>query len=174
MIEMWFPISDVPAEGKEYVFDDQTLWREAWKAFSIDLTPVRDLVAEVTILPQSDNAALVRGTLKGAVSMPCDRCMGEFVLEVDETFDAYEQLPESDEELDEEPRIRLDSGQLQLNIAAILWEEFAVTLPIKPLCAEECKGMCAKCGQDLNKGTCDCEQDEGDERLAVFRNLKIK
>lgn len=174
MIEMWFPISDIPAEGREYTFDDQTLWREAWKKFSIDLTPVNDLIAVVSIMPQSDDGALIRGTLKGAVSMPCDRCTAEYVLEIDESFDAFEQLPESDEELDEEPRIRVDNSQLQLNMGGILWEEFAVALPIKPLCSGDCKGICPNCGADLNKSTCECDQNEGDERLAVFRNLKIK
>lgn len=172
MIDMWVPISDISPEGKEFTFDDQSVWRNGWKEFSVDVEPKEDLVAEVTILPQSEDAALVRGTLKGAVTLQCDRCMASFSMSIDEAFDVYEQIP--DGEYDEEPRVRKESGQLQLNMGAILWEEFAVTLPVKPLCADTCKGMCPKCGKDLNTDTCDCNQDEGDERLAVFRNLKIK
>ncbi len=172
MIDQWIPIGDIPQEGEEFSFDDQTFWEDGWKEFSIPAKVREALVAAVTVLPQTDGAALVRGTLQGSVLLPCDRCMGDFILVIDETFDVYEQLPDG-EDFDEEPRIRKESGQLQLNIGAILWEEFAVTLPVKPLCDEGCKGMCPKCGKDLNEGICTCEREEGDERLAVFRNLKI-
>lgn len=174
MIELWMPISDISAQGREFTFDDQELWREGWKEYSIPVSPVRDFVAVVHIMPQAENGALVRGTLKGAVSMPCDRCTGKFTLEIDEQFDTFEQLPVPGEELDEEPRVRMENGQLQLDMGAILWEEFAVSLPAKPLCSEGCQGMCPGCGKDLNEGPCKCGRDEGDERLAVFRNLKIK
>ncbi|CCH48849.1 DUF177 domain-containing protein [Pseudodesulfovibrio piezophilus] len=172
MPDQWIAMSDISAEGREMTFDDQSLWHEGWKEFSIDVQPCEDLVAQVFILPQGENAALVRGTLKGSVRMACDRCIESFTLPIETTFDSYEALPE--EEDDEEPRVRTESGQLQLNIGAILWEEFAIILPVKPLCSDGCKGMCPKCGKDLNKEACACEQDEGDERLAVFRNLKIK
>ncbi len=94
MIELWIPISDIPADGREFTFDDQALWREGWKAFSIAVKPQQDLIAEVTILPQSGDGALVRGSLKGSVLLPCDRCMDSFVFEIDEQFDAFEQLPD--------------------------------------------------------------------------------
>jgi len=172
MLELWIPISDLSPEGKTLTIDDQALWREGWKEFSLDIAPARDLVAEVTIYPQAGDGALVRGTLKGAVSLPCDRCAESFPLDVDIEFDAYEQLP--DGEGGEEPRVRVVNGQTQLDLGAILWEEFSLALPIKPLCSEECQGICPGCGKDLNKGSCECDQDEGDERLAVFRDLKIK
>jgi len=173
MIDQWISISDISPEGKDFTFDDQTIWRDGWKEFSIAAKPGENLVGQMNILPQADNGALVRGSLKGSVTLSCDRCMADFVMAIDETFDIFEQLPDG-EDFDDEPRIRKESGQLQLNVGAILWEEFAVTLPVKPLCSEGCKGMCPNCGKDLNKENCQCEQDEGDERLAVFRNLKIK
>lgn len=172
MIELWMPISEIPAEGRDYTFDDQALWQDGWKEFSIPVRAKKDLVAEVNVMPQQNESALVRGTLKGTVVISCDRCTAGFDLEIEETFDAFEQLP--DGEYDEEPRVRVESGELQLNIGAILWEEFALALPVKPLCSEDCKGMCPDCGKDLNKGDCECDRDEGDERLAVFRNLKLK
>jgi uncharacterized protein len=172
MFELWLPISDIAAEGRSFTFDDQAFWREGWREFNLGVRPGRDLVAEYTVMPQSDNGALVRGRLNGSVNMACDRCTGPFELDIDVEFDAFEMLP--DGEYDGEPRVRLENGQLQLDMGAILWEEFALTLPFKPLCSEDCKGICPGCGVDLNSGKCECKQEEGDERLAVFRNLKIK
>lgn len=172
MPELWIPISDIPAQGRDMIFDDQALWREGCEAFSLDVAPGRDLVAVVTIMPQSDGGALVRGTLKGSVFMPCDRCAARTEVEIDSSFDLFEQAIES--EAGEEPRMREEGGELQLDIGALLWEEFSLSLPVKPLCSEECKGVCPGCGRDLNSESCECVEDEGDERLAVFRNLKVK
>jgi len=172
MFELWIPIGEIPAEGRGFSFADQALWHRAWKGFSLAIEPGRDLEAQVTIMPQAGNGALVRGQLNGSVNIACDRCAVPFELEIDVSFDAFEQLP--DEDFDEEPRVREENGELQLNMGAILWEEFALALPVKPLCSEDCKGVCPGCGKDLNSQKCECDQEEGDERLAVFRNLKIK
>lgn len=172
MPNQWIAISDIAHEGRDFVFDDQALWLDGIKEFKLAVKPGKDIVATATIMPQSDDGALVRGSISGSVMVPCDRCAEDYEFAFEESFDTFEQLPDGDE--DEEPRVRMESGQLQLDIGAILWEEFALVLPVKPLCDEGCKGVCAGCGADLNKGNCDCDRDEGDERLAVFRNLKIK
>lgn len=173
MLDLWIPISDISPQGKAFTFDDQELWRQGWAEFAIPLAPGRDLVAEVTVQPQAGEGALVRGSLAGSVMIPCGRCAEPFEFVIDETFDVYEHLPDAEGD-DDEPRVRVVSGQLQLDMGAVLWEAFALALPVRPLCSESCRGVCPKCGKDLNKGGCDCVQDEGDERLAVFRNLKIK
>nr|WP_041916016.1 DUF177 domain-containing protein [Pseudodesulfovibrio mercurii] len=173
MVENWLTISDIAAEGKDFTFDDQDFWRDAWRRFKLDLRPGRDLVAEFSVLPQSDDGALVRGTLTGSVQLACDRCAEYFDYAIEAQFDAFEQLPDGGES-DGEPRMRVENGLLQLDIGAILWEEFALALPFKPLCSEECAGICPGCGANLNTGQCTCQPEEGDERLAVFRDLKIK
>lgn len=171
MLDLWIPINDIAPEGKTFVFDDQALWRDGWKAFALPLAPGRDLVAEVTVQPQN-RGALVRGSITGSVMIPCDRCAEPFAFEIDESFDVYEHLPEA--ESDDEPRVRMENGRLELDMGAVLWEAFALALPVKPLCSASCKGVCPQCGRNLNEGPCDCKREEGDERLAVFRNLKIK
>jgi uncharacterized protein len=172
MLELWIPISEIHDEGEGLTFADQVLWHEAWKEFSLPVEPARDLEAVVTIMPQGGDGALIRGTLRGSVKLVCDRCTELFEFDVDVNFDIFEKIP--DEEIGEEPRVRELNGELQLDIGAILWEEFLLALPVKPLCSEGCKGVCSGCGKDLNSQKCECNKEIGDERLAVFRNLKIK
>ena len=49
----------------------------------------------------------------------------------------------------------------------------AVSLPVKVVCGEDCKGLCPKCGANLNRETCDCEKQWEDPRFAVLKKLKI-
>ena len=53
-------------------------------------------------------------------------------------------------------------------------EQFYLALPMKPLCREDCKGLCAQCGTNLNTGTCDCAPVWEDPRLAALKAIRGK
>jgi uncharacterized protein len=46
-------------------------------------------------------------------------------------------------------------------------------LPAKPLCRDDCAGLCATCGIDRNHGSCDCHTEELDPRWAALRSLEL-
>ncbi|MRR10305.1 DUF177 domain-containing protein, partial [bacterium] len=56
-----------------------------------------------------------------------------------------------------------------------LWPELReavlLALPLKPLCREDCRGICPACGRDLNEGSCGCREDRGDHRWDKLREL---
>jgi uncharacterized protein len=52
-------------------------------------------------------------------------------------------------------------------------EQFVLSLPAKVLCDFACKGLCPRCGANLNLEECGCVEDEGDPRMAVFKNIKL-
>ncbi len=52
-----------------------------------------------------------------------------------------------------------------------LTEQILLELPLKHLCKEDCKGLCPKCGTDLNKGSCSCDTSDPDPRFDVLRKL---
>lgn len=58
-----------------------------------------------------------------------------------------------------------------VDLAAVFGEELLLELPTKLLCKEDCKGLCPKCGVDLNHGSCNCSHKEVDPRLAVLKAL---
>ncbi len=171
MSEIWITLNDIPEEGKDLVFDDQTFWTESWKKFNIDARPASPLISEVFILPQ-DNGCLVRGKTSGAITLICDRCTADYKQNISTEFEEFEQVATA-EDPEPSPVVKTKEG-LKIEIGALLWEHFVMALPVKPLCNNSCKGLCFKCGADLNKGECTCKKEEGDPRLAVFRNLKIK
>ena len=61
----------------------------------------------------------------------------------------------------------------QIDVNEVLREQFYLALPMKPLCREACAGLCPQCGTNRNSGTCSCETQSGDPRLAPLRGLKV-
>ncbi|MFP5259224.1 MAG: YceD family protein [Acidobacteriota bacterium] len=175
MSELWLDITDIPATGREFSFSDQALWTDSIAEFSLpyrlDL-PETGLAAEFTVTPQGRGVLLV-GSLRGKLVTPCDRCAEDVLLSVETDFDLYEETPLETEETLEPGLIRRRGKILELDAGSLLWEQFLLALPVKPLCDEDCPGLCPRCGKRLTDGPCGCETAEGDPRLSVLRNLKV-
>jgi uncharacterized protein len=60
----------------------------------------------------------------------------------------------------------------EIDLGQLMREQFYLSVPMKPLCQDDCRGLCPVCGTNLNRGTCECKQGWDDPRLAVLRNLK--
>ena len=188
------PLNELPPDGRELTVTDQSIWQDGINEFSLSCQLVDELRAEVSLLPTQEGC-LVRGHLSGRVVLPCTRCAEDVSHTLDWNFEDFESLPEearadslsdnfsdnfsapSDEReeqsFEDETRIDLEQGRPVLDLAAVLWEEFLLSLPLTPLCSPQCRGLCPGCGANLNHGSCTCAKDEGDPRLAVFRTMKL-
>ncbi len=62
----------------------------------------------------------------------------------------------------------------EINLHDILKEQILLNIHMKPLCDENCKGICPKCGKDLNTESCFCEEKDIDPRLEVLKSLLEK
>ena len=186
MAELRIALNNIAPEGKTFVMDDPAIWSVPMTECGMDCRVVQPLVGTVTLLPQEDGC-LVRGNLRGEVVVPCNRCAEDAHLIIDSSFDSFEPFPQADDET--EPRngkekpfdseadeliVKLVDGAPEINLAGLLWEEFVLALPVRPLCKPDCKGLCPDCGKNLNEGSCSCVRDEGEPRLAALRGLKVK
>lgn len=97
----------------------------------------------------------------------CDRCgrdsAREYTVLVDKSLATSIEGEESD--------TILLVPDMKLNLDELLYTEVIVSLPMKHLCSEKCKGVCAKCGKNLNDGKCDCPEKEIDPRLQALADL---
>lgn len=59
----------------------------------------------------------------------------------------------------------------KIDLSEPLEEELLLVLPAKTLCREDCRGLCPKCGKNLNLGDCGCGKSQGDPRLAILKTL---
>lgn len=60
---------------------------------------------------------------------------------------------------------------MKLDLYELVLTEVVLAIPTKHLCREDCRGVCATCGKNLNEGDCDCREAVGDPRLAVLKQL---
>ena len=96
----------------------------------------------------------------------CDRCAAEFDREVSYPLD----VPLASELQDEEnPDYFLLQGD-ELDLEELLETVFILNMDTRFLCRADCKGLCSRCGKNLNEGPCDC-RTESDPRLAVLEQL---
>lgn len=98
---------------------------------------------------------------------PCDRCGVDaargYTLDIEKSLAASLEGEES-EDIILIPDMKLDLDEL-------IYTEVIVSLPMKHLCREDCKGICAKCGKNLNEGKCGCPEKEIDPRLSALADL---
>ena len=98
----------------------------------------------------------------------CDRCAEDFEREY--SFDVnkvvVEKLDNDDDDFDD--FVVADNSKLDLD--DFVYQEIQLFLPQKMLCSDDCKGICQKCGRNLNEGPCDCKKDV-DPRMAALLEL---
>lgn len=193
-------IPDLPGHGAEYTLDhaeDKAVWQDPLDEFGMDVRLTDELEMKVRLAP-ADGGCLLRGKITGTVVMPCLRCAEDTRIDLDYDFEDFEQLlPELDEDEILHPgtnarnqdqggtddfysdqldanRIVFRDGVPCVDLAAVAWEEFALALPSAPLCQQNCKGLCAGCGANLNDGQCACHKEDGDPRMSILRGLVIE
>jgi uncharacterized protein len=115
------------------------------------------------------------GTVRTRLELACSRCLEPFALPVDAAFDVR-YLPQS-ENTGEEREVEEDDLSVAfyrddaIDFGQLLEEQFYLAIPMKPLCREDCKGLCPSCGVNLNVETCGCQVRWEDPRLQGLQAL---
>jgi len=110
---------------------------------------------------------------KGEVTavIPCDRCLADVYVEIPLDFHKKVSVdPGSADEAEELDETNYIDGY-SFDVEQLIYNELLVGWPTKILCSEDCKGICNVCGQNLNEGTCDCEDTGLDPRMSVIRDV---
>ena len=149
-------------------------------AVSLDLTNVEGLVA-------------VTGVLEGTIVRECVRCLKEYedplAFSVRAAFipepksaprhpkrvdprKARAKVVEAEQE--EEPDDQYQYQGNQLELAPMLREHVILSAPMQPLCSDDCLGLCARCGKNLNEGPCQCAAEPPIPTFRVVQGMKRK
>ena len=118
----------------------------------------------------------VSGRAGTRLELDCSRCVEPFAVPVEAEFD-LRYLPQAHNAGEGEREIADDDLSTAyyrdglLDVVDMLREQFQLALPMKPLCAEDCRGLCPECGANLNRATCGCTSKWEDPRLAPLKGL---
>jgi uncharacterized protein len=112
---------------------------------------------------------LIQGETEVTIRIPCDRCLEEvdwtFSIKVDKEID----LTGDNEEKSME-NLNYMTGT-SLDVDQLIFGEILVSWPMKVLCREDCKGICKRCGANLNQAECQCQRTEPDPRMAAIQDI---
>lgn len=106
-------------------------------------------------------------TAKFELSAPCDRCGEETITPFERSFKhtvVQSLVGENEDDY-------LEAPDFALELDPTVTADIILSLPSKHLCKEDCKGLCPKCGKNLNEGECGCDLREIDPRLEILKSL---
>lgn len=119
----------------------------------------------------------VEGRINGEVEAECTRCLKAVTHKIDiplkavfvteENYTSEKEAVLRNEDLD----VSIYDGE-KIDLADLVREQILLDLPTQILCREDCKGLCQKCGANLNEVNCNCEENEIDPRWSALKNLK--
>jgi len=123
----------------------------------------------------------VEGTVTVPVQLDCSRCLCRFDRTVHSEFtfffreDSAANHEEEDEvELGEHDLISTCFSGDEIDLLPEIAEQVALEIPLKPLCSENCKGLCPVCGIDLNSGSCSCIIEQKQSKFAALKDFKVR
>ncbi|CAH2030994.1 YceD family protein [Trichlorobacter ammonificans] len=123
----------------------------------------------------------VEGTLSVPLSLTCSRCLAEFGQVVSSQFTIFfregrgeEQAEEHEVELAERDLVSAIFQGDEIDLLPEIGEQVALTVPLKPLCSESCKGLCPSCGVDRNTTVCTCSQEPKLSKFSALKDFKVR
>jgi uncharacterized protein len=117
------------------------------------------------------------GRVRTTLECECSRCLEPFEIPVDAPVDLL-FLPASanagagEQQVEDEDLGVSFYRDDVLDLGDVMREQFVLALPMKPLCREDCQGLCPVCGKNRNRETCDCQQEWVDPRLEALKRFR--
>ena len=129
------------------------------------------------VVKAGGSAFRVTGRARTRLQLQCSRCLDDIELPVEVGFE-LRYVPQTENKADEPDREIAEDDlttafyrEGALDVIEMLREQFVLALPMKPLCAQACRGLCAACGENLNRTECACTPVWEDPRLAPLKGL---
>lgn len=132
-------VNDIPKDGVELT--------ESHDAGALDLSR-DDLrfvlpIAITAFVTRDKDEVYARILTKGKLEITCARCLSPYRIDLKKDFDLSYEV----------------KGKTTLDLSEDIRQEIILEYPLKPLCKQDCKGLCLVCGKNLNEGSCGHKSD---------------
>ena len=173
---MIIDLKSIPGEGiKIYEF---TLDRDWWtpEKNNDQIEAIESPINVKIEIYRVGQKYVINGVFKGALRVICDRCLGKYSQEIESEFNSFlipapENVEKVELELMEEDMEAVFIRDDEINLHDLIREQLYLSLPIKCLCRNNCLGLCAKCGCNMNEGACGCVKEQGHPGFAILNKL---
>jgi len=169
-------IDEIPATGMEYLVDEAEPVFRKCIAEAVEADGDHRCSVRVSVTRQEQRIEL-GGSMELRALLSCSRCLAEVPFDTQRAVHAVLLLEvpplEEDAEIEETDLDESYFDGEELDLMDLIREQLILALPDKPLCDEECKGLCPQCGADRNVESCGCDGKQPDPRMAVLATLKI-
>ena len=171
-------VSKVPEGGMSLKFERDGVWfRENLSGTATGDFELERIGIDCTARRMKENV-FVEGTVVTTVGMPCCRCLKMIRLPIRSSFKyTFTPLPLKTQDELELTAEDLDFAHYEgdaIDLDMVIFEQILLQIPMKPLCAESCRGLCPHCGIDLNAASCNCRDEALDERLSALKQFKVQ
>lgn len=187
---MKITIAHIPPDGFHFEFTKNAAFFPVLSDMinSKDIGFSSPVSGEISAVVMSDDLVEIRGRVNVTLSCECGRCLEPFEQELKRTFmlnfvkNPDEKNPVRKETLsDNEDGNEITDKDITteyfigdaIELKESIQEQIILNLPPRPLCSEECKGLCPVCGLNLNVSSCNCTQTKGHPAFAVLKGLKM-
>ncbi len=171
-------VDEIPESGRKlHLHRDQEWLGELMPPEDpFEIALVRPVNADLEIDKRTDHIRIT-GNIRGTLQVACHRCLKPFLWPLNETVDVY--LVEEPQEA-EEDEVALEPEELEyeffdgetIDVDLLVAEQIFLALPYKVLCSEDCRGLCPRCGANLNDEACQCEVVSKSSPFSRLEKLK--
>ncbi|HVM21459.1 MAG TPA: DUF177 domain-containing protein [Egibacteraceae bacterium] len=174
----------MPSDARDRIIRVTDLIDRPGASRRVDLVvpPAEDLdfeVAEIDgdirffgVIESVVDGLLVRGTVSADLRVSCARCLQDLVRNVSaEVTELFSDPARADSPEDVEAGYEL--GEDTIDLDTLIRDALVPAVPYRPLCDEDCKGLCAQCGKNHNEEDCDCVDVTVDARWAALEGLRL-
>ena len=133
-----------------------------------------DIAVEAT-LEKSNGEFLLRATVATNANWQCDRCVAQYRNPIAAGYQMYYIWEGGDGARFDPAEVQvIPPGSNMIDIGEDVRQTLLLSVPLKRVCREDCKGLCPHCGKNLNEGTCGCTVTLPDGRWDKLKDLQIK
>ncbi|UCB53158.1 MAG: DUF177 domain-containing protein [Candidatus Zixiibacteriota bacterium] len=128
------------------------------------------------LVSKNQDQLICHGKVTATLKLECSRCLARYDQKMTSDLDFVVDLTgnSSEGKSEEEGYFVADPSSTFFEIDDLVREAIIISLPLKPLCSKECKGLCPVCGIELNRSQCNCVREETDPRWDQLKGLSKK
>ena len=167
-------LEDIPEYGLEIELTDASLGAFAPSAAILpkdDIVVNRDITGSLH-LTRDEDTILMTGSVQSVVCLPCSRCLVNHEIKLTTDIDLALKVTKAESIEDE---AQLEDNEIpvrgpEIELSDIIFQEILLDIPMKPLCREDCPGICPSCG--FARGSDQCKCDSGKQVDPRWQELK--